>query len=86
LKSPPKCFTLGVKAEIGKNKISICPKLQINAELYGLVLAPRLKKRIPSNLGSQFATLGANVPAFISNLGPNDKPKMLKVGPEFFQP
>ncbi len=44
LKSPPKGFTLGVKAEIGKNKISICPKLQINAELYGLVLAPRLKK------------------------------------------
>jgi len=36
------------------------------AELYGLVLAPRLKTRIPSwNLGSQFATLGANVPAFI---------------------
>jgi hypothetical protein len=40
------------------------------------------KKRIPSNLGSQFATLGANVPAFnniptsnvlafISNLMPN---------------
>jgi hypothetical protein len=25
--------------------------------------------------------LGANVPAFISNLGPNNKPKMLKVGP-----
>jgi hypothetical protein len=23
---------------------SICPKLLINAELYGLVLAPRLKK------------------------------------------
>jgi hypothetical protein len=28
-------------------------------------LAPRLKKRIPSNLGSQFATLVANVVAFI---------------------
>jgi hypothetical protein len=25
--------------------------------------------------------LGANVPAFINNLGPNNKPKMLKVGP-----
>jgi hypothetical protein len=35
---------------------------------YGLVLAPRLEKRIPSNLGGQFATLGANVPAFINNL------------------
>jgi hypothetical protein len=38
------------------------------------------------NLGSQFATLGANVPAFISNLEPNNKPKLLKVGPKFFQP
>jgi len=27
------------------------------------------KKRIPQNLGSQFVTLGANVTAFISNLG-----------------
>ncbi len=34
---------LGVKAEVLKN-ISICPKLLINAELYGLVLAPRRKK------------------------------------------
>jgi hypothetical protein len=38
-----KGFTLGIKAEIEKN-FSICPKLLINAELYGLVLAPRLKK------------------------------------------
>jgi len=52
----PKGFTLGVKAE--REKIfSICPNLLINAELYDLVLAPRLKKRIPTNLGSQFATL-----------------------------
>jgi hypothetical protein len=36
-------FTLVVKAELEK-KISICPKLLINAELYGLVLAPRLGK------------------------------------------
>jgi hypothetical protein len=35
----------------------------------------------------QFATLVANVVAFIiSNLGPDKKPKMLKVGPKFFQP
>jgi hypothetical protein len=34
----------------------------------GLVLAPRLKKGLPSNLGSQFATLGANVAAFINIL------------------
>jgi hypothetical protein len=39
----PKDFPLGVKAEREKN-FSICPKLLINAELYGLVLAPRLKK------------------------------------------
>jgi hypothetical protein len=37
-------FTLGVKAEREKKNFSICPKLLINAELYGLVLAPRLKK------------------------------------------
>jgi hypothetical protein len=63
----PKGFTLGVKAEIEKN-FSICPKFLINAELYGLVLALRLKKRIPSNLGGQFATLEPNVPAFINIL------------------
>ncbi len=87
MKSALKGFTLGVKAEIKKlKKKSICPKLLINSELYGLVLAPRLKKRMPSNLGSQFATLVENVLSFSSNLGPNNKPKMLKVGPQFFQP
>jgi hypothetical protein len=43
LKSAPKGFTSGVKAEIEKI-FSICPKLLINAELYGFVLAPNLKK------------------------------------------
>jgi hypothetical protein len=39
LKSAPRAFfTLGVKV------FSICPKLLINAEIYGLVLAPRLDK------------------------------------------
>jgi hypothetical protein len=37
-------FTLGVKDEIEKT-FSICLKLLINAELYGLVLPPRLKKK-----------------------------------------
>jgi len=37
-----KGFTPGVKAEIEKT-FSICPKLLINGELYGLVLASRLK-------------------------------------------
>jgi hypothetical protein len=39
----PKGFALGVKAELEKI-FSICPKLLINAELYRLVLAPRLEK------------------------------------------
>jgi hypothetical protein len=43
LKSAPRGFTLGIKTELQKI-FSICPKLVINAELYGLVLAPRLEK------------------------------------------
>jgi hypothetical protein len=39
----PKGFTLGVKVEIEKKHFDL-PQLLINAELYGLVLAPRLKK------------------------------------------
>ncbi len=47
----------------------------------------RPQKRIPSNLGGQFATLRANIPGFIiilrsmfeHNLG------LLKVGPKFFR-
>jgi hypothetical protein len=37
-------------AEI-ENIFSICPKLVINAELYGLVLASRLKKKDTFELG-----------------------------------
>jgi hypothetical protein len=44
----------------------------------------KAEKRIPSNLESQFGTLRANVPAFISNLGPNNNPKLLKVGLKLF--
>ncbi len=40
----PKGFTLGVKAELQKNLFNVTPKLLINAELYGLVLAPRVDK------------------------------------------
>jgi hypothetical protein len=46
LKSTPKGFTLGVKAENRKNIFNLPHKLPINAELYGLGLAPRLKKHI----------------------------------------
>jgi len=44
----PKGFTLGVKAELQKI-FSLCPKLLINAELYGFVLAPRLEKGYQQN-------------------------------------
>jgi hypothetical protein len=77
----PKGFPLGVKAEREKKKtFSICPKLLINAELYGLVLAPltlffifpisppKAQKRVPSNLGGQCATPGAHATAFINIL------------------
>jgi hypothetical protein len=47
-----------VKVDIEKN-FSICPKLPINAELYGLVLARRLKK-------GYHQIWEANVPAFIN--------------------
>jgi hypothetical protein len=63
-----KGFTLRIKAEIEKN-FSTCPKLLINAELYGLVLAPRLKKRYHSIWEEPICNpLGANVPAFINIL------------------
>jgi hypothetical protein len=55
----PKGFTLGVKAE-REFFFSTCPKLLINAELYGLVLAPRLKKNTIKFEGS-ICNLGANV-------------------------
>jgi hypothetical protein len=38
LKLAPKGFTLGLKAKI-ENSFSMCLKLLVNAELYGLVLA-----------------------------------------------
>jgi hypothetical protein len=95
LKSTPKGFTLGVKAEIEKI-FSICPKLLINAEVLGLVLAPRLKKdtiefvKPICNHRRQYSNIYSyhdnNVLAFISNLGPNNKPKMLKIGPNLFGP
>jgi hypothetical protein len=44
LKLAPKGFTLGVKAEIEKKIFSICPKLLRNAELYGLVISPKMLK------------------------------------------
>jgi hypothetical protein len=42
LKSAQRAEVLGIKAEAKKKIFSICPELLIHAELYGLVLAPRL--------------------------------------------
>jgi len=74
----------------------ICPKLLINAEFYGLVLALRLKEGFHGIWEANLQPLGpmfqhlyypdVNVLALISNLGPNNKPKMLKVDPKFFWP
>jgi hypothetical protein len=44
VETSPNGFTVGVKAELEKI-FSICPKLLRNAELYGLVLAPRAGKK-----------------------------------------
>ncbi len=41
LKSAPRAFTLGVKAEIEKKNFSIRPKLLINAELCSCVFGPK---------------------------------------------
>ncbi len=46
-----------------RKKVFNLPQVLINAELYDFVLAPRLEKGY-----HQFATLGANVPAFINIL------------------
>jgi hypothetical protein len=60
LKSAPKRFTLGIKAEIEKKHFNL-PQVLKNAELYGLVLAPRLKQGIPSNL-AMGGTLSTHTP------------------------
>jgi hypothetical protein len=51
-------------------------------------IGPKVEKTIPSNLGSQFATFKANIRAFINilttfinNFRPNNKQKILKIGP-----
>ncbi len=85
LKSAPRAFTLGVKAKMGKKKFSICPKLLINAEIYGLVLlAPRLEKGYHQIWEANLQPLGPMFQHFFSNLGPICNPKMLKVGPKYF--
>ncbi len=67
LKSAPKGFMLGVKAEIEK-MFSICPQVTNKCSTLWPCIGPKAEKRIPLNLGSQFATLEVNVPAFINIL------------------
>jgi len=66
----PKGFTLGVKSEI--KKITL-PQILINAEIYGLVLAPKAGKKGYHQIWEvNFATLGANLqPKNASMLAPN---------------
>jgi hypothetical protein len=86
LKSP-KGFTLGVMAEIAKKNLFNVPQVLINAERFGLILAPRLKKRIPSKIWeANLQPLGPIFQHLLSNLGPICDPKMLKVGLKFFWP
>jgi hypothetical protein len=58
LKSTLRALHLGVKAEREKN-FSICSKLRMNAELYELVLAPRLKKGYHQIWEANLQPLGA---------------------------
>jgi hypothetical protein len=59
-----------VKAEIFLKKLFNLPQILINAELYGLVLAPRLKKGHHKIWEANLQPLGPNVPAFINFQAP----------------
>jgi hypothetical protein len=67
-------MTLGVKAEIEKKLFNL-PQVLIIAELYGLILGPRVKKGYHQIWEANWEPLG-----------PIYNPKMLKVGPELFWP
>jgi hypothetical protein len=56
-----------VKAEIEKKLFNL-PQVLINAELYGLVLASRLKKGYHQIWEANLQPLGPDVPAFINIL------------------
>jgi hypothetical protein len=57
VETSPKGFTLGVKVEIEKRNFHL-PQVLINAELYGLVLASRLKKGYHQIWEANFQPLG----------------------------
>jgi hypothetical protein len=65
--------------------------------MFKVEVGPKAEKRIPVNLGSQFATLGANIPAIINILktmfyhllitwGQTTIQKGSKLAPSFFDP
>jgi hypothetical protein len=87
LKTAPKGFTLGVKAEIEKKHFSICPKLLINAELLmALYWPPRLKKGYNQIWKVNLQLLGPMFQHLLITLGQFATQEMLKVGPKFFGP
>jgi hypothetical protein len=66
-KSATRAFTLGVKATLEKNLFNL-PQLTNKCSTLWACMGPKAGKRIPLNLGGQFATLGTKVPAFINIL------------------
>jgi hypothetical protein len=58
LKSAPRALHLGVKAELEKNLFNL-PKVTNKCWTLWPCIGPNARKRIPLNLGGQFATLGA---------------------------
>jgi len=65
LKSNSGDFKPGVNAEIEKQLFNL-PQVTIKCWRLWPCIGPKAEKRIPSNMEGQSATLGANVPAFIS--------------------
>ncbi len=66
----PKAFTLTRSQGWHRKKLFNLPRVSNKCWTLWPCIGPKAeKKRIPSNLGGQFATLGANVPAFINNWG-----------------
>jgi hypothetical protein len=85
LEISPKGFTLGVKAELEKI-FSICPRLLINAELYGLVLPQVWKKDTMESGRSICNPLGPMFEHLLITWGQTTSQKCSKLAPSFFGP